>query len=138
MSYELLPVTGLFDLVIEPGQCSVVHVLLDFVEQCCQFVLKMIPFQLHFVSIVSYNTLDLLVFHIFWSELQSDWHSLYLPTVELPAWIVIVPVIKMHSQSTLLELGAKSPSFFDNIFFLAFERDWDYYDLDIGHSWRQY
>ncbi len=91
--------------------------------------------KLEFLSIVSKNTFNLILFNIFWTNFNSNWDTFKLPMVIFPSWIVIISVIIVNSDIWLFNNCLQFFTSFINNLLFSFEWDWNNNSLNLGDSW---
>ena len=138
VAHELLPGVGVLGFVVEPLQRSLIHQFLDVFEHNRQLMGKGIPFDLRFVAVEPDDSLGLLVLNVLGADFESDRNAFEFPMIELPARIVVVPQVDVHSDIGLLEILVECVGSSVDFFLFTLEGNRHDDHLVVSCPWRQH
>ena len=93
----------------------IVEVFLDSVQECLDLFCEAVKGDAGLYASIATSGKDLLLFHIFGSELQSYRNALQFPVVELVSWGVGVPSICLDTDASLRQSFSNILNTFENL-----------------------
>jgi hypothetical protein len=116
--------------------CLVVHIGVNLGQDCGDLLTEFYLTYLVLFSVMADSNLHFVLLQIFGSDFKSNWSALYLPVVKLKAWVVVLPIVDLNSNTSSFKLFSKFPSSVYNLLTVVIlKENWDDNDLNLGYSW---